>query len=303
MLPGVLLVWLAAAGAAGETRPRASDAFVVALDAGHGGSNLGAAGVSKGVLEKHVTLDVVRRIQQRLADDPRVRLVLCRDSDVLVPVRARVRCANEAAADLFVSVHANASPEGPSRGTQQGFEVYVLPLQAVAQEAAVAAVGATGEAEAAWASFRARSLAPRSLAAARRMQLDLGDAFGRKADRGVKQLGAALDVLQGLKMPGVLVEVGFLDHPEEGKKLASTAGREAVAGALAKSIGDLAIRELRSRSDSQPPRRTTDATTTIPVPPPAGGPPNQFRATDGPTERATPRAPRRPAPARPPATP
>ena len=68
-------------------------------------------------------------------------------------------------------------------------------------------------------------------------------------DRGIKQRGAQLDVLQGLQMPGVLVEVGFLDHPEEGPYLVTEEGREAVAGALAKAVEDLRAREVRGKTD------------------------------------------------------
>jgi N-acetylmuramoyl-L-alanine amidase len=251
--PAAACVLLAALAAQAGPRPAAEAAretFVVALDPGHGGSNLGAAGPTKGELEKHVTLDVARRVRTLLAPQPHVRVVLCRHADVLVPVRARVRCANDARADLFVSVHANASPEGDKRGTQHGFELYVLPPEAVDEQAALPALTASGEADAAWESFRTRSFAPRSLAAARRLELELGDALGRGADRGVKQRGAALDVLQGLQMPGVLVEIGFLDHAEDGPKLASAEGREAIAAALAKGIGDLAVRELRVRREA-----------------------------------------------------
>lgn len=220
--------------------------FVVALDAGHGGSNRGAEAAAT---EKQVTLDIVQRAARKLAGRPRLRVVVCRASDVLVPVRARVRCANEAGADLFVSVHANASPLGPRRGTQSGFELYVLPLEAVDQEAAAAAALAADDASAAAAAERVRAVARESLEAAHRLALELGDARGRDASRGVKQQGAALDVLTGLSMPGVLVEVGFLDHPVEGPFLASPEGREELATALARALSDLGARAHRAASD------------------------------------------------------
>jgi N-acetylmuramoyl-L-alanine amidase len=175
-------------------------------------------------------------------------VVLCRERDVLVPNRARVRCANEAGARLFVSLHANASPE-EKRGTQRGFELYVLPASMVEEDAEAAALTAPTDADAAWSAHRVRATAAESLAAARRIEWQLTDALGADRNRGVKQSGAMLDVLQGLKMPAVLVEVGFIDNDEEGKALGTEQGWETLAAALAKAVSDLKARELRGRAD------------------------------------------------------
>jgi N-acetylmuramoyl-L-alanine amidase len=88
-----------------------------------------------------------------------------------------------------------------------------------------------------------------SLAAARRIEWRLADTLGRDRDRGIKQEGSTLDVLQGLDMPAVLVEVGFLDHAEEGPYLLSEAGQHAIAAALAGAITDLRSREQRGRKE------------------------------------------------------
>ena len=222
--------------------------YTVVLDAGHGGSNLGTEGL-KGALEKNLTLDLVRRIERKLAIRGKVKVVQCRTADVLVPIRTRVRCANQAAGQLFLSVHANASPMGPKRGTQRGFELYVLPVEDVDADARAAAALARDPADAAWAGHRVRAAAAAALPAAQRIAWRLGDALGVDRDRGIKQKGAQLDVLQGLQMPGVLIEVGFLDHPEEGPYLLTEEGREAVAGALAKAVEDLRAREVRGKTD------------------------------------------------------
>lgn len=222
--------------------------FTVALDPGHGGSNLGAQGPG-GVLEKHLTLDLARRIEARLKERGQVKAVLCRTDDVAVPVRARVRCANEAKARLFLSLHANASPLGPRRGTQRGFELYVLAPGAVAADARAAAATAPDPDLGAFAAHRVRATARESVAAASRIAWRLGDALGIEQDRGIKQQGATADVLEGLEMPGVLVEVGFLDHPVEGPLIVSEAGRARIADALARAIDDQRAREWRGRSD------------------------------------------------------
>jgi N-acetylmuramoyl-L-alanine amidase len=240
---GALWALLVTVAAAGPGAP-----FTVAIDPGHGGTNLGAAGLEPGLHEKRVTMEIARRVQQRLARERGIRVVLCRQTDVLVPMRARVRCANEAGARLFVSLHANASPEA-RRGAQRGFELYVLPPADVDADAEAATLAAPTDADAAWAEHQVRATATESLAAARRIEWQLADSLGADRDRGIKQSGAALDVLQGLKMPAVLVEVGFIDHQEEGKWLATAQGWEAIAAALAKAISDLRSREMRGRAD------------------------------------------------------
>jgi N-acetylmuramoyl-L-alanine amidase len=232
----------------GNPAAGASADYAVALDAGHGGSNMGAVGPG-GVLEKALTLDIARRIERRLAARGRVRVVMCRQGDVLVPVRARVRCANQAGARLFVSIHANSSPLGPTRGTKRGFQIFVSPVEDVDADVRTAAALATDPVEGAWRASQVRAAARQGLAAAQRIAWRLGDALGVDRDLGIKQKWAQLDVLQGLEMPGVLVEMGYLDHPEEGPYLVSEEGREAVATALARAIEDLRARELRGRTD------------------------------------------------------
>lgn len=249
LLPRLLACLGAQADDPGTAKAVAGE-FVVALDAGHGGSQLGAEGPG-GLAEKTVTLDIARRVAGRLRDARGVRVVMCRSTDVMVPIRARVRCGNEAHARLFLSIHANASPFGVSRGMQRGFELYVAPVSDVDEDAAAAVVshGGKGSVAAAWAARKVRVAAVDALAAARRIEWRLADAIGRASDRGIKQAGASLDVLQGLEVPGVLVEVGFLDHSVEGPELATAAGRERIAAALAEAIVDVRARERRAQID------------------------------------------------------
>jgi N-acetylmuramoyl-L-alanine amidase len=219
-----------------EVAPRR---FVVAIDAGHGGSNLGAAAPAGEVFEKRVTLELARRLRQLLGRQPGIEVVLCRELDVLIPIRARARCAEAAKAQLFISLHANASPPGVAPGSRRGFEIYVLSPQEVEDDAAVAALGQADAADAAWAGHQVRAAAELSVLAARTIEQRLKDALGARASRGIRQAGAALDVLRGTGSPGVLVEVGFLDHPDEGPVLASPVGQDRIAAALARAVIDL----------------------------------------------------------------
>jgi N-acetylmuramoyl-L-alanine amidase len=221
----------------------AAGPFVVAIDPGHGGSNLGVADAG-GLTEKDITLALARRVRALLANAPEVRVVLCRDADVLVPIRARSRCAVDAGAALFVSLHANAAPPGVAPGTQRGFELYVLPPEDVEDDATLAALAAPGAAGV-WDAHEVHVAADRALGAARAIEARLRAALSPRLDRGIRQRGAALDVLRGARAPAVLIEVGFLDHAQDRAILSSSAGREPLAQALAAGVVDALIAAAR----------------------------------------------------------
>jgi N-acetylmuramoyl-L-alanine amidase len=214
--------------------------FVVAIDPGHGGSNLGAADPGGGVLEKDVTLALARRLAARLEGVPGLQVVLCRDRDVLVPIRARSRCAAEGRADLFLSLHANAAPVGVAAGTERGFELYVLPPEDVEDDATLAALSGG-----VWASHGVRTAGVRSVAAARALDRRLREALGARLGRGLRQSGAALDVLRGTRAPSVLVEVGFLDSALDRPTLTAPEGQERLAAALASGVLDFRAAAMR----------------------------------------------------------
>jgi N-acetylmuramoyl-L-alanine amidase len=226
---------------------------VVALDPGHGGTNLGAHGPRPRLYEKDVTLLLARRARELASalgpQAPRLEIILCRDRDVLVPIRARARCAADVGADLFVSLHTNAVPAWKEKGGAHGFDLFVLDTATVREEAAVAASDAPeptdqlGRVRAAHRVYASSRLA-RDAAAVLRAHLDA--ALGSEADRGLREGGALLDVLRGASAPAVLVEVGFLDHPEEGLRLGTEEGREPLAHALVAAFQDLARRRTKA---------------------------------------------------------
>lgn len=223
--------------------PRAA-APIVMLDPGHGGSNAGArqphAGArgAAGLTEKQLTLALTSRVADRL----RARGVdarLTRTDDRTLTLRRRVELANHARADLFVSIHANASLSHARRG----FETFVLTAQSVDVEGralrADAAAPRPGvdpeialvldDVERGASQWEAADLAAR-------MQRALRARRGAAGDRGVRQ--DAHHVLLGATMPAVLVEVGFLDHPIEGQELADPRIQDQLAEAMVEAILD-----------------------------------------------------------------
>lgn len=209
-------------------------ARTVVLDPGHGGSNPGTRG--SGVHEKQVTLQIARLVATRLRARG-LRVELTRTDDRTLTLRQRVARADSLAADLFVSIHANASPTR----TQRGYETFVLTARGVDVDGRALRADTTtprpgvdpevalvlDDVERGAVQWEAADLAAR-------MQQALRTRRGAEGDRGVRQ--DAHHVLLGATMPAVLVEVGFLDHPIEGKQITSAPVQAEIADAIAEAI-------------------------------------------------------------------
>jgi N-acetylmuramoyl-L-alanine amidase len=236
------LIGVATVGALGATSTAAPPDPVVGparvvLDPGHGGSNPGAQGVT-GLREKQLTLTLANLVATRLRERG-IAVTLTRDTDRTLTLRQRVEVANRLPADIFVSIHANAS----TTRAQTGFETYVLTAKGVDVDARALRSGTTtprpgidpdialvlDDLERGAAQWESAELAAR-------MQKALRDRRGSEGDRGVRQ--DAHHVLLGATMPAVLVEVGFIDHPVEGRQLADAAVQSQLAAAIAEAIED-----------------------------------------------------------------
>ena len=213
----------------------------VVIDPGHGGADLGAQGPG-GLLEKDVVLQVARKLRASLANSLGLQVFLTRDRDDEIALDERTATANNYKADLFVSIHANASRARAANGS----EVYFLSYQASDEEsrrvaqseglavAPQAPAGAGADlALILWDMAQAEHLEESSLLAAR-LQEELTAVTGSQG-RGVKQ--APFRILVGAAMPAVLVEVAFISNPEEEKLLAQDAFLAKVATALARGVG------------------------------------------------------------------
>jgi len=208
----------------------------VVLDPGHGGTNLGARGA--GLVEKQLTLAIASGVADRLRARG-IAVQLTRADDRTLTLRQRVAYANQLPADIFVSIHANASPTR----TQRGFETFVLTprgididARALRSDTRTPRPGIDPDIALVLDDLErgASQLHAASLAA--RIQRNLRERRGKEGDRGVRQ--DAHHVLLGATMPAVLVEVGFLDHPLEGKELATPEVQAQLADAIAGSIVD-----------------------------------------------------------------
>jgi N-acetylmuramoyl-L-alanine amidase len=230
--PPRFVVRLAAAGteARGELAERTGPLVVV--DPGHGGDDQGARGPG-GEQEKDITLAVSRLLVQRL-QAAGIAARLTRESDETLALVERTALANRLKADVFVSVHLNASPAKGARGA----ETYFMNADATDAQAAQAA-----ERENATASSNGLELilwdlahvanlnASSQLAGTIQGQLN---ALHGITDRGIKQ--APFVVLTGATMPAALVEIGFLSNPDEAQRLLTPDFQAEIASAVAQAI-------------------------------------------------------------------
>jgi N-acetylmuramoyl-L-alanine amidase len=206
-------------------------ALTVVLDPGHGGGNTGAPGRVPGAFEKQVTWAVAKRVASRLKNAG-VKVVLTRPGDRYRTLRQRSRLAHKLQPACFVSLHANASLDHASRGV----ETYVLSADGVDLEARRAARAGPPGVGALLAELKLLEAHRRAIVLAKMLQRNIVAARGGEPglDRGVRQ--AQHDVLAGLDVPAVLLEMGFIDHPIEGRRLVDEDEQERIAGAVAAGI-------------------------------------------------------------------
>ena len=210
----------------------------IVIDAGHGGGDDGARGAN-GTLEKNITLSVARRLKGALESRLGVRVILTRDGDQSVGLDERAALANNNKADLFVSLHANASV----RQAMSGAEVFFLSLaeygeegQRVAQSASEALPvfgGASRDIEVTpWEMAQARHI-ERSAALASAAEASLRAAVPM-SPRAIEQ--APFRVLVGVNMPAIIVEMAFLSNPQQEREAAGDTFQNAIVQALVNGI-------------------------------------------------------------------
>ena len=241
----VALAWMALGLGGAAARP--PDRFdTVVIDAGHGGDNEGAKG-ARGLREKELVLDVGRKLAARLRAHG-LQVVMTRSDDRFVPLETRTSIANDARADLFLSIHANATNDRQIRGV----ETFFLSLDA--SDSSARAVARRENAAFRSPGAPANQLGDPLVAIIGDListeHLEESNEFARLAQaelsgesslgRGVKQ--AHFVVLEGVRMPASLVEIGFLTNAEDERELRSPQGRERIVTALVRATLEFARR-------------------------------------------------------------
>ena len=214
-----------------ETAPPAHAALSrpkIVIDPGHGGAEEGAVGHS-GLKEKDLTLQISKRLGELLASRLGAEVIYTRTSDLAIPLEARAAVANQAGADLFISIHANSSDDINARGVET-YYVASTPAPVPVSLAGGAATAAMKPASEEYKLGESHKLAVE-------VQQAMYHAFGGEKgvlNRGVKQ--APFIVLLDATMPSILAEVAFVSNTADEQKLSTADGQDAVADALYRGI-------------------------------------------------------------------
>jgi N-acetylmuramoyl-L-alanine amidase len=212
----------------------------IVIDAGHGGHDTGTIGPT-GLMEKDLCLDVALRlgkiIQQRL---PGADVVFTRSDDTFIPLEERTHIANEAKADLFISIHANSSHDHGARG----IETYYLNLKGSPDAMEVASrENATAQESVHDLEDLVKKIArSEKIDESREFAADIQDSLARRIqksykpvrDRGVRK--APFVVLIGADMPSILTEISFLSNPADEQLLKKPDHRQRVAEGLYQGV-------------------------------------------------------------------
>lgn len=220
--------------------------FKVTLDAGHGGHDFGA--VYNGHVEKNIALAVVLKVGKLLEAHPKIDVIYTKKTDVFVDLVERANIANRANANVFVSIHCNANRNTAAYGT----ETYVMGMNKIASNLEAAkkensVITLEKDYKRKYEGFDPNSpetmigmtlmqeeYLENSISLASNIENEFAALDKKVRGGGVKQ--APFMVLHKAYMPRVLIEMGFISNPEEGRILDSEAGQNEIAGAIATAI-------------------------------------------------------------------
>ncbi len=231
-----------------KVKPAAKGRIIV-IDPGHGGRDCGAMGVAK-VCEKVVVLSVAKELEKELKKRG-YTVYMTRSKDVFIPLKRRTEFANSKNADVFISLHANAVLQ-PRQKELSGIETYFLSPARSERAKSVAATENKEDIEELSALSRETVLGilnAQRLYASHRLALDVQ--FGvlgalkkpyNTIDGGVRE--GPFWVLAGALMPSILLEIGYITHPKEGKTIVQPNYHKLLARGIANGIDGYFIKNF-----------------------------------------------------------
>ena len=211
----------------------------IVIDAGHGGHDTGTIGPT-GLMEKDLVLDVSLRLGRLLERNLGADVIYTRDDDTFIPLETRTAIANEKQADLFVSIHANSSPDPAARGVETYYLNFTSnpdALEVAARENAVSQKS-IHELQDLVKKITLKEKIEESRELASDVQQSLYSGLSNKnpglRDRGVKK--APFVVLIGANMPSILAEISFVSNPTDEERLETPDYRQKIAESLYRGI-------------------------------------------------------------------
>ncbi|MFP3980051.1 MAG: N-acetylmuramoyl-L-alanine amidase [Desulfobacterales bacterium] len=212
----------------------------IVIDPGHGGKDYGAPGYNPGVHEKHVVLDIAKKLAEQMRRELNCEVLLTRSRDEYLTLEERTAIANTKKADLFISLHANAS----RNKNAYGIETYLLNLTTNEESIAVAArENATSEKNISELQNILNDLmrnakVNESSRLATFVQKDmvrrLDSQYNRIKDKGVSQ--APFYVLLGAQMPAILIETSFISNKRECSRLTDPSYQQEICGGIVQGV-------------------------------------------------------------------
>ena len=214
---------------------------LIVIDPGHGGSDSGAVG--NGLKEKNVVLATSKKLGA-LLQKRGYRVLYTRSTDVFINLRSRTIFAGKKNADMFISIHANAAPNASAASRMSGVETFFLSPARSERSKNAAALENKGDMED-MNTFSKQTflnfLNREKIISSNKLAIDIQSymlssvkkSFKSK-DGGVRE--APFWVLVGATMPAVLVEIGYITHPQEGKNLGKSAYQDRIAQGIANGV-------------------------------------------------------------------
>lgn len=217
---------------------------IIVLDAGHGGKDSGALSDKKGSLkEKDVVLSTTLKLGNELKKRG-YKILYTRSSDKFINLRDRTKYANDKRADLFISIHANAAPSASKAKSSEGVETFFLsPARSERSKKAAEKENQGDFEEINYFSKQSilNFLNREKIVASNKLAIDVQKNIltqtrkkYRIVDGGVRE--APFWVLVGAQMPAILIEIGYITHPSEGKRIANKNFQDTLVKGIADGV-------------------------------------------------------------------
>ncbi len=211
----------------------------VVIDPGHGGHDTGTIGPG-GLMEKDLVLDVALRLGKLISQQLGAEVIYTRSGDVFIPLEQRTKIANNEKADLFISIHANSSPQPSASGVETFY--FNLTSDKVGLDLATRENATSTSSISDLNDLLHKAVLENKLEESREFAQKIQSALwntslkmnSRSRNRGVRQ--APFVVLIGASMPSILAEIGFVSNPHDERLLRRTDQRQKIAEALLKGV-------------------------------------------------------------------
>ena len=240
-----------AAAASNKLSKKQKASKIIVLDPGHGGDDVGALSQNKKLREKDIVLNVSKKTASLLKERG-YKVLFTRSNDRFIKLRSRTSFANDKGAHLFISIHANAAPNKEKAKSMNGIETFFLSPSR--SERSMNAANLENKADTDEMNYFTKVsflnfLNREKIIASNKLAIDMQAALlksvraGYKvSDGGVRE--APFWVLVGALMPAVLIEIGYISHPDESQKIANSKYQDRLAKGIADGVDEYFAKNL-----------------------------------------------------------